>query len=105
MGLPPFYTGVFRSYAHTNNLFYLKDESGLPQNLWANLGGPKVCLDWCNHGLFTVADLPTLEGKIDFRRLTILTWILIYFAAVCNSILENSWQLLLWRVNVRSIII
>ena len=64
--LPPFYTGIVRSYAHVNNLYYNSiDTHTLPQNLWCGKLFSHVDWDWIAVGYYTIADLLKSEGKID----------------------------------------
>ena len=69
--LPPFYAGMVRSYAYTNNLFYEAfDSSQLPQKLWCGKVYSYVDWDWVKAGFFTVSDLPLIGDKIDVIAVT-----------------------------------
>ncbi len=64
--LPPFYAGVICSYAYVNDLYYKNyDTSELLHNLWCGVLFLYIDPDWVKADLFTVANLPLANGKID----------------------------------------
>ena len=64
--LPPFYAHVVRSYAYVNNIYYESvNGCSLPHNLWCGKLYSHVDKDWVATGLYTIANLPIIQGKID----------------------------------------
>ncbi len=60
------------SYAYVNDLFYQYHNSDtLPHNLWCGETFSYVDWDWCRAGLFTAADLPKINGKLDVVSITL----------------------------------
>ncbi len=68
MGLDPFYSGILRSNCLVNNMFYKSNKSlNLPINLWGHLKLPGINLYMCDAEFFTLADLPKILNKIDYK--------------------------------------
>ena len=84
--LPPFYAHVIRSYAYVNNIYYESvDRCSLPHNLWCGKLYSHVDKDWVAAGLYTIADLPIVQGKINVKAVGDL---LIYFVVPFKPILQ-----------------
>ena len=70
IGLDPFYSAMVHSYAHVNNLFFLKNKTlDLLVNLWGHPLNKNINLNFANSGICTVADLPLVHNKIDYKTI------------------------------------